>query len=75
MENKNKILVLTFYLSILIQIITGIISFSGFFIKLDEKDKILTDVLGIETIVQLVEGIFYIHILYIILCFPGLQHF
>ena len=59
----KKILILTFYISIIIQIISGIISFYGIFIKLDKEDKILNDVLIIETLVQIVEGLFYIYII------------
>tara|TARA_B100001094_G_scaffold320273_1_gene366257 strand:+ start:10 stop:693 length:684 start_codon:yes stop_codon:yes gene_type:complete len=59
----KKILILTFYISIIIQIISGIISFYGIFIKLDKEDKILNDVLVIETLVQIVEGLFYIYII------------
>ena len=64
--NSKKLLLLTFYISIIIQIITGIITFKGFFIKLDNNDLILNDVLKIETFVQLIEAFFYIYIIFAI---------
>jgi len=48
--------------SLLVQVITGIISLHGLFITLPEKDKILTDVLKLETVVQFIELMFYIWI-------------
>ena len=45
-------------------IITGIVSLHGLFIKLPEKDRILTNILGLETIVQFIELMFYIWISY-----------
>lgn len=55
---------MTVHISILVQILTGLVSFSGVFIKLNDKDKVLTEILGLETIVQLVEGLFYIYLVY-----------
>tara|TARA_B100001094_G_C18193112_1_gene808666 strand:+ start:1276 stop:1932 length:657 start_codon:yes stop_codon:yes gene_type:complete len=49
------------------QLITSIIPLHAFFIKIPENDKILTDILGLETIVQFVEMIFYIWIAYSVL--------
>ena len=57
----------TMMFSLIVQIVTGLISLHGLFIKLPEKDKILTNVLGLETIVQFVEMIFYIWISYAML--------
>lgn len=54
----------TIMFSLLVQLITGIVSLHGLFISLPEKDKILTDILGLETFVQFVEFIFYIWISY-----------
>ena len=54
----------TMWFSLLVQIITGIVSLHGLFITLPEKDRILTDILGLETMVQFVEMIFYIWISY-----------
>ena len=52
------------WFSLLVQIITGIVSLHGLFITLPEKDRILTDILGLETMVQFVEMVFYIWISY-----------
>ena len=49
----------TIWFSLLVQVITGIVSLHGLFIKLPEKDRILTDILGLETIVQFIELMFY----------------
>ena len=54
---------LSFYISILIQFITGIVTFGGMFYKLPKQDNVLKDILRLETVVQLVEGIFYIYII------------
>lgn len=55
----NQIL-LTAYISLIIQFITGIISLYGIFIPLPFKDKILRDILILETIVQFIELVFYL---------------
>ena len=44
----------TMLFSLLVQIITGLISIHGIFIKLDFNDKILSDILILETIVQII---------------------
>jgi bacteriorhodopsin len=49
--------------SILIQVIIGLITFNSIFLKLGDEDKILIQVLKIETVVQLIELCFYIIIL------------
>ena len=51
------------YISIIIQIITSLVSLHGFFVNLDSTDKILKDILGIETFVQFVETFTYIWII------------
>lgn len=50
-------------LSILVQIITGIASLQGIFVKLPDKHKILNEVLALETVVQGVELFFYTYFL------------
>jgi len=50
-------------LSILVQIITGLVSFNGIFLELPEKHKILNEILALETLVQVVELFFYIYFL------------
>ena len=50
-------------LSIFVQIITGLVSMQGIFVKLPDKHKILNEVLALETLVQVVELFFYIYFL------------
>lgn len=57
---SKKYIKKTTNLSILIQIITGIITLNGLNIKVDKKDNILIDILKLETIVQFIELIFYL---------------
>ena len=64
MNGGKDLLLLTVKISLLIQILTGLVSAGGIFIKLDKKDLVLKDVLIIETVVQLIEGLFYIYIAY-----------
>jgi hypothetical protein len=55
----NDIL-LSAYISLIIQFITGVISLYGIFIPLPFKDRILREILILETIVQVIEFIFYV---------------
>lgn len=66
MKDSKELLLLTVKISLAIQLITGLVTAGGIFIKLEDKDMILHDVLVIETIVQLIEGLFYIYIAYAI---------
>ena len=50
-------------LSIVIQIITGLVSFNGIFLELPDKHKILNEILALETFVQAIELFFYIYFL------------
>lgn len=50
-------------LSIIIQIITGLVSFNGIFLELPDKHKILNEILALETSVQVIELFFYIYFL------------
>ena len=50
-------------LSIIVQIITGLVSFNGIFLELPDKHKILNEILALETFVQLIELFFYIYFL------------
>lgn len=50
-------------LSIIVQVITGLVSVNGIFLPLPEKHSVLTDVLKLETAVQVVELFFYIFLL------------
>lgn len=53
----------TAYTSLVFQIVLGIIGIHGIFIKLQEKDSILTHIMIMETIVQFIELSFYIWII------------
>lgn len=57
---SQKYIKKTTNLSILIQIITGIITLNGLTIKVNKKENILIDILKLETIVQFIELIFYL---------------
>lgn len=58
MEQK-QILSYTVYASLLVQILTGAFTLTGVFIDLPKEDLILHDVIFLETIVQIVELLFY----------------
>ena len=62
----KQILVYTIYVSLLIQLITGVLTFNAVLVPLEEKDKILTDVALIELVVQIIEALWYIVIIYAI---------
>lgn len=55
----------TTIISIIVQIITGIIGGAALFVPLPEKDKILGDVLGLEMAVQVIELVFYFWFLFL----------
>ena len=57
----------TIWFSLILQIITGLIPIPGLYIKLQQKDKILTDILLLETVVQFIELLFYVWIAFSIL--------
>ena len=60
----KRLVYLTIYISLFIQLITGILSFSGLFIKINKEDFALKEILGLELIVQVIEAIFYIWIIF-----------
>jgi len=60
----DKLVKKTIHFSLFIQILTTIISIDGFSMKLQPNDEILKDILWIETVVQLVEGFFYVWIIF-----------
>ena len=64
MKYDNSIVSKTVYFSLFMQILTTILSINGVTIKLKEKDKILTEILILETIVQVIEAIFYIWVIF-----------
>ena len=59
MELNNE-LIQSASISLFVQIIMGIVGLHGIFIKLTEKDQILTDIMILETLVQFIELCFYI---------------
>jgi len=61
-ENTVK---LTVYLSIFMQILTGILPMPALFLKTSNENLVVKDVLKLETLVQIVEGLFYILIIFI----------
>lgn len=60
----DKSIYTTAVYSLLIQAFIAIVCILGIFIKLDSKDKILNDILILETIVQIVEFTFYVWLIY-----------
>jgi bacteriorhodopsin len=59
-----NLLKISSYSSLFIQLITGIVGLSGLNYKLDKKDDILKSALQLETLVQLIEFIFYMYLVY-----------
>lgn len=56
----KKLLIMTIYLSLLIQAVSGLIGLYGLTIPLNKNDEVLHDILLLETIVQFIEGTWYI---------------
>ncbi len=63
---SKSIITKSVYASLFIQLVTGIVSLYGIFIKLEKEDLILRDILVMENIVQFVEAFFYIYIAFAI---------
>ena len=61
---KDKLISKTIYFSLVVQLITTFVGLHGFFLNVKKKDIILQDILGLETIVQVVEATFYIWIIF-----------
>ena len=57
---QDKIVKKTIYFSLLMQIFTTVISLDGFNYNLNDQDKIIKDILILETIVQFIEAGFYL---------------
>ncbi len=55
-----KILAITVIISLIVQILAGIVGLHGLFIPLNKEDNILWEVLLMEMIVQVIEFIFYV---------------
>lgn len=60
----DKLVTYSIYLSLILQLITTILPFDGFSLKLKPEHRVLQDILGIETFVQIVEMIFYVWIIF-----------
>lgn len=60
----EKNVITTIYISIIMQIITGLLPIPALFLKTKESDQVVKDVLKVETLVQFVEGLFYICVVY-----------
>jgi hypothetical protein len=56
----------TIYASLAVQVITTVISLNGLIKKLKEKDYVLKEILVLEAVVQLIESLFYIWVIYAI---------
>jgi len=61
---KYDLVLLTVYFSVFMQFLTSAIQFDGIFIKLPEEHGILTDILKMETIVQVIEACFYVWLIF-----------
>ena len=59
---KTELLKNSVYISLFIQVIIAIITFSGMFLKVPEDDKSLIDILTLENVSQAIEAIFYSYI-------------
>ena len=60
---KDKLVGKTIYFSLFVQIVTTLVSLDGLRYDLNDREKILKDILILETIVQIVEAIFYIWVI------------
>lgn len=63
MEVNNNLLQ-SAKISLAMQLVIGIVGIHGIFIALPEKDNILTDIMILETIVQFIEMMFYIWLVF-----------
>ena len=61
---KYDLVLLTVYFSVLMQFLTSAIQLDGIFIKLPKEHGILTDILKMETIVQVIEACFYVWLIF-----------
>ena len=60
----NRMIYTTGIISLIIQVIVGIIDYLAIRIKVDSKDELLKDLLQVELLVQIVEFIFYILLIF-----------
>ena len=68
---KHQLIFDTAKLSVVIQFLTGVIGIQGLLTDVPEKHHILKDILTLETIVQFIEFIYYIWLIY---CFKQLTY-
>ena len=61
---KYDLVLLTVYFSVFMQFLTSLIQLDGIFIKLPEEHGILTDILKMETFVQVIEACFYVWLIF-----------
>lgn len=59
MKFGQNLLKYSVFISLFVQVLTGIFTLKGVFVKVPAKDIILTEIITLETIVQFIEGIFY----------------
>lgn len=59
MKFGQNLLKYSVFISLLVQVLTGIFTLKGVFVKVPPKDIILTQIITLETVVQFIEGIFY----------------
>jgi hypothetical protein len=62
--DTKKIYYITIVISVIVQIITGIIETKAFFVKVPSMYSIISQLLILELIVQVIEGIFYFWLAY-----------
>ena len=60
----DKLVEKSIKISLFVQIVTTLISLDGFTMDLSKNDLILMDILKIETFVQVIEGAFYVWVMY-----------
>ena len=61
---ENKLVKKTIYLSLFVQLVITIISLNGLRYDLNEKDKVLKEILLLEAFVQFVEAFFYVWVIF-----------
>ena len=59
MRLGQNLLKYSVFISLFVQVLTGIFTLKGVFVKVPAKDIILTEIITLETMVQFIEGIFY----------------
>lgn len=65
-SSPKQILLYTVYLSLIVQIVVGLIQLHGLTFEFNDNEIILRDVLILETLVQFIEATFYVYVVYAI---------